>query len=60
VGSKELFEAQVRKPVHNFLVATALGAFGAPFMATHANAAVVCNDVGDCWRVKGKHHIRTV
>jgi hypothetical protein len=38
-----------------YLVTTTAGVLGALLMATAANAAVVCNDAGDCWRVKEKH-----
>ena len=34
-------------------LATAIGALG--LMASGASAAVVCNDEGDCWKVKERH-----
>jgi hypothetical protein len=37
------------------LICAALGAVGAmALMATAASAAVVCNEDGDCWKVKEK------
>ena len=32
-----------------------LGVVGVLALTTSASAAVVCNDEGDCWRVKDKH-----
>jgi hypothetical protein len=38
------------------LTCAALGAVGAmALLASAASAAVVCNEDGDCWRVKEKH-----
>lgn len=37
-----------------YLISAVLG-IGAIALATTANAAVVCNDEGDCWRVKERH-----
>jgi hypothetical protein len=39
-----------------YLLSGLLGAVGVlALTATGASAAVVCNDEGDCWRVKEKH-----
>src|SRR4029079_14885025 len=38
-----------------YLVSAALGIVGVLALATGASAAVVCNEDGDCWRVKEKH-----
>jgi hypothetical protein len=32
-----------------------IGLLGTVALATSASAAIVCNDEGDCWRVKEKH-----
>ena len=37
-----------------YLALTAAGALSAVLIATSANAAVVCNEAGDCWRTKEK------
>jgi len=34
---------------------TTAGVLGALLIATSANAAVVCNAKGDCWKVKEKY-----
>ena len=40
----------------NRLALTLLGAAGAvALMSTGVSAAIVCNDEGDCWKVKEKH-----
>ena len=38
-----------------YFMTTAAGLIGALLTATSANAAVVCNAKGDCWRVKEAH-----
>jgi hypothetical protein len=38
-----------------YFVTPVAGLLGALLIATSANAAVVCNEAGDCWRVKEKH-----
>jgi hypothetical protein len=38
-----------------YLATAALGLLGALALSASASAAVVCNDDGDCWRVKEKH-----
>jgi hypothetical protein len=37
------------------LLTTTAGVLGALLIATSANAAIVCNANGDCWRVKEKY-----
>ena len=42
--------------MRKYLVSAAVGIVGVlALTATNASAAVVCNDEGDCWRVKEKH-----
>jgi len=38
-----------------YFITTAAGVLGALLIATSANAAVLCNAKGDCWRVKEAH-----
>jgi hypothetical protein len=38
-----------------YCVSAVLGIFGVLALATSASAAIVCNDEGDCWRVKEKY-----
>jgi len=38
-----------------YLVSMAVGVLSALLIATSANAAVVCNEAGDCWRTKEKY-----
>jgi len=38
-----------------YLGVAALGLLGIIALSTNASAAVVCNEEGDCWRVKEKH-----
>jgi len=37
-----------------YVLSTAVGVLSALLIATSANAAVVCNEAGDCWRTKEK------
>ena len=38
-----------------YLIMTTAGVLSSLLIVTSVNAAVVCNEVGDCWRVKKKH-----
>ena len=38
-----------------YLGSAILGIVGALALTTGASAAVVCNEDGDCWRVKDRH-----
>ena len=38
-----------------FLVSAGLAVLGTFALMTNASAAVVCNDEGDCWRVKERY-----
>ena len=38
-----------------YLGSAVLGVVGVLALTTSASAAVVCNEEGDCWRVKDKH-----
>ena len=38
-----------------YLGSAIIGLVGSIALTTGASAAVVCNDEGDCWRVKEKH-----
>ena len=38
-----------------YLVSAIIGVVGSLALTTGASAAVVCNDEGDCWRVKERH-----
>ena len=44
--------------MHKYLLSAAAGVVGALALATTASAAVVCNEDGDCWRVKEKYDYR--
>ena len=40
--------------MHKYLLSAAVGIVGVFALATTASAAIVCNEDGDCWRVKEK------
>ena len=44
--------------MHKYLLSAAAGVVGVLALATTASAAVVCNEDGDCWRVKEKYDYR--
>jgi hypothetical protein len=44
--------------MHKYLISAAVGFVGVFALATTASAAVVCNEDGDCWRVKEKYDYR--
>ena len=39
-------------------IAVAAAAIGLTAMVTSASAAIVCNQEGDCWHVKGRYNYR--
>ncbi len=42
----------------NIITTLVVAALGSAFAAGAASAAVVCNDEGDCWRVKERYEYR--
>jgi hypothetical protein len=42
-----------------YLGSALIGLLGTFVLTTTASAAIVCNDEGDCWKVKEKHKYPT-